>query len=309
MDRLMRNSLTFFLLTVVWPSAVAAQLPTTEPGVVDRLAALEAEIRELRTAATQQYAPPPVVGLPQVDSVGFCETCTPDGVFGSQSKFPIVRMTGFFQADAGWVRQDAANIVAVGDVQDGADFRRARLAAGGDVAENVGYMVEFDFGFPGRPSFMDVWLEVRDLAWLNNFKVGQFRHPVGLDGLTSVKELTFLERGLPFAFLPFRQIGVMTSGSDEEAGTTWALSGFRFPTDAFGGQIGDSGGYGLATRLTALLIDRGDDAVLHVGGAYSLINPANNAVRYRSQPEFFTAETGGAAFVRGFVSSDVRRLV
>lgn len=196
-------------------------------------------------------------------------------------------------------------MAAVGDVQNGADFRRARLAATGDVASNVGYMVEFDFAFPGRPSFMDVWLELRDLSVLQNVRIGQFRHPVGLDGLTSARELTFIERGLPFAFLPFRQIGAMTYGANEDENFTWAVSGFRFPTDVFGGQIGDSGGYGFATRLTGLLIDNGDDGVLHLGGAFSVIDPANNAVRYRSQPEFFVAETGGAAFVPAGVPSTV----
>jgi hypothetical protein len=70
-------------------------------------------------------------------------------------EYPSVRMTGFFQADAGWFAQDAANIAAVGDIQDGADFRRARLAAVGNVIDNVAYMIEFDFAFPGRPTFMD----------------------------------------------------------------------------------------------------------------------------------------------------------
>ena len=217
----------------------------------------------------------------------------------TQLTYPTVRLTGFFQADAGWIHQDAANRSAVGDVQDGADFRRARLAAIGDVWDNVSYMLEMDFGFPGRPSFMDVWLEIHDLALLHNLRVGQYRNPFGLDGLTSVKELTFIERALPFAFLPFRQIGVMAHGTNNDEDITWALSGFRFPTDTFGGQIGDNGGYGLATRLTGLLIDNGGDSggVLHIGAAYSLIDPANDAVQYRSQPEFFIAETGGAAFV------------
>lgn len=72
------------------------------------------------------------------------------------------------------------------------------------------------------------------------------RNPFGLDGLTSVKELTFLERGLPLAFLPFRQIGVMAKGISETQDSTWAVSGFRFPTDPFGSNVGDNGGYGLA---------------------------------------------------------------
>jgi phosphate-selective porin OprO/OprP len=114
-----------------------------------------------------------------------------------------------------------------------------------------------------------------------------------MDGLTSVKEVTFLERGLPFGFLPFRQIGAMYYGHAENELATWAVSGFRFPTDPFGGNVGDNGGFGLATRLTGLLIDNGDDGVLHMGGGYSYINPSNNQVQYRNQPEFNVSQTGG----------------
>jgi phosphate-selective porin OprO and OprP len=205
--------------------------------------------------------------------------------------FPTVRLTGFFQADAGWIHQDAVNMAAVGDVQDGTDFRRARLAATGNVAENVGYMLEMDFAFPGRPSFMDVWGEVRDLDVLQNVRFGQYRQPFGLDGLTSVKELTFLERGLPFAFLPFRQMGVMAHGTDAAEAMTWWLSGFRAPVDTFAGNVGDNGGYGLASRVTGVVMDDGAGSILHVGGAYSLIEPSSGTVRYRNQPEFFVSDS------------------
>ncbi|MCA9216635.1 MAG: porin [Planctomycetales bacterium] len=287
--------LVLAILLVTGARIHAQEDPETD--VVARIQALETEIASLRQATAQS------TDVPIFHPTEVCEPCVSSAA--APSRFPAVKVTGFFQADAGWVHQDVANQIALGDIQDGADFRRARLAATGDVADNVGYMVEFDFGFPGRPSFMDVWLEVRDTALLNNVKIGQFRHPLGLDGLTSVKELTFIERGLPFAFLPFRQIGLMSSGANEDLGTTWAVSGFRFPTDPFGGQIGDDGGYGMASRLTAVLLEGSDDAVLHIGGAYSLIDPANDAVRYRTQPEFFIAETGGAAFVPTGVPSQV----
>ena len=231
----------------------------------------------------------------ELDLVDFC---VPGAAAKRAEKkaFPTVRVSGFFQADAGWFSQDEANILAVGDIQDGADFRRARLAATGDVADNVGYIIEFDFGFVGRPSFMDVWLELRDLPRLQNLRIGHYRQPFGLDGLTSVKELTFIERGLPFAFLPFRQIGVMTHGTNQDEDVTWAVSGFRFPTDQFAGQVGDNGGYGLATRLTGLLLDV-QEGVLHLGGGFAFIDPANDAVRYLTPPEFFISETGGAFLV------------
>ncbi len=230
-----------------------------------------------------------------VEQAGYCPPSL-SNAGPAKSEFPTVRVTGFFQADAGWFYQDDANIVAVGDIQDGADFRRARLAATGDVADNVAYIVEFDFGFPGRPSFMDVWLEIQDLPLLQNLRVGHFRNPFGLDGLTSVKDLTFIERALPFAFLPFRQIGVMAHGVNQDEDFTWALSGFRFPTDPFGAQLGDSGGYGLATRLTGVVLG-GEEGLLHVGGAYSLINPSSNVVRYLTPPEVFISDLGAAVFL------------
>ncbi len=238
-------------------------------------------------ADTQQALPVANWSLSALDSAG-------------APAFPTVKLTGFFQADVGWISQDTANrmVPGIGNVRDGADFRRARLAATGNVAENVAYMLEMDFAFPGHPTFMDVWGEVSDLDLVQNLRVGQYRNPFGLDGLTSVKELTFLERGLPFAFLPFRQIGVMAHGVSEEEDATWAISGFRHPTDQFGANIGDTGGYGMASRLTKLVVDESDGLVVHLGGAYSVIDPSNNTVQYRNQPEFFVgdAPTGATPF-------------
>ncbi len=223
---------------------------------------------------------------------------TPQPLLASARPYPTARLTGFFHADVGWFRQDALNRLAVGDIQDGAAFRRARLAAIGDAWENVRYFLEMDFAFPGRPSFMDVWLEMHELDRLGNLRVGQFRHPIGMDGLTSVKELTFLERALPFAFLPFRQIGLMAHDMWANESATWAVSAFRYPSDTFGGNVGDDGGYGLATRWTWLLVDDPQsDRLLHIGTAFSMADPASDVVRYRSQPEFFVAEIGGAGLV------------
>lgn len=227
--------------------------------------------------------------------------------------FPSARLTGFLQADSLWASQSLENQLAVGngiaadgDVQDGADFRRARLAAVGQAWDNVSYMLEMDFAFPGRPSFMDVWLDADDIVGSSNVRIGQFRQPIGMDGLTSVKEMTFLERGLPFAFLPFRQIGAMLYGNSQDELATYAVSGFRFPTDTFGGNVGDNGGYGLATRVTGLLVNRPNaGGLLHVGGAYSFIDPANDLVQYRNQPEVFVGETGGGALVPTGVPSNL----
>lgn len=274
---------------------ILAQSPSQD--IHQQLSSLQSQLDQLKAQQGFDAISNPHVQLPNFQHPVSAELTEPN-------TYPTARITGFFQADAGWFHQEVGNVAAVGDIQDGADFRRARLAATGDVWDNVKYMVEFDFATPGRPNFMDVWLQMQDIAG-GNVRIGQFRHPFGMDGLTSVKELTFLERGLPFAFLPFRQIGAMYQTHSEGELMTWAISGFRFPTDAFGGNVGDNGGYGLATRLTALLIDGGNDGVLHIGGGYSFGDPANDVVRYRNQPEFFVAETGGAGLVPGGVPTNV----
>lgn len=308
--KIFRNC-TIVVMTILWlftfqlPGA-GAQLPEIdedERGILSQLQILQQQIDELKTqqlVSTQYISAPPTATASGMAEDEY-DSDLPEYLFGDPGEsnpFPTARLTGFFQADAVGFIQDAGNIQAVGDIQNGADFRRARLAATGDVWDNVGYMLEMDFAFPGRPSFMDVWLEVRDVMGGNNVRIGQYRQPFGMDGLTSVKELTFLERALPFAFLPFRQIGAMVFGNTEDEQSTYALSGFRFPTGPYGGNIGDSGGFGVATRLTHLLIDHGDgNGLLHIGGGFTFANPANNLVQYRNQPEVFVSETGGAAQV------------
>ncbi len=289
------------LAAICFQTSATAQSPAVTDGMILsndvhlELQRMQQQIDELKAASALQ---PDASMAPFSPSPMIC--CPPET---PKPKYPTARITGFLQVDAVGFHQDFANMQAVGggvaangDVQDGADFRRARLAATGQAWDNVSYMLEMDFAFPGRPSFMDVWLDIDDVVGSNNLRIGQFRQPFGMDGLTSVREMTFLERGLPFAFLPFRQIGAMLYGNSKDEVATWAISGFRFPTDTFGGNVGDNGGYGIATRLTGLLVNRGDGkGLLHIGGGYSFIDPANDQFQYRNQPEVFVGETGGGA--------------
>jgi phosphate-selective porin OprO/OprP len=220
--------------------------------------------------------------------------------------YPKVKITGFFQADAGWFAQDAASRATFGDIEDVRGFRRARLAAVGDVAENVSYMIEMDFAFLGRPSFMDVWADIHEVPVLGNVRVGQWRMPFGMDEITSVRELTFLERSLTFALAPFRQYGVGFHNHNEEETVTWAAAGFGYPTDPFGDAFGDRG-YGAAARVTALPVYVDDGCqLLHVGADWAYFNPSNGVITFRNQPEFagpFAGPLGNLASVPFFVDT------
>jgi phosphate-selective porin OprO/OprP len=234
--------------------------------------------------------------------------------------FPKIKLTGFFQADAGFFDQSPASFATFGDIQDTAGFRRARLAAVGDVADNLSYMFEMDFAFPGRPSFMDLWLDVHDVAVVGNVRIGQWRQPFGMSAMTSVRELMFIERPLMQAFVPFRQIGIGFHETSPDQTMTWAISGFRFPTDQFGGigtpsqslpieppLVGDSG-YGLATRVTGIVLGECDDCgpLVHVGADYCYLRPGTGVIEYRSPPEFggpFVGQFGTPTYNLGNLAS------
>lgn len=224
--------------------------------------------------------------------------------------FPTARLSGFFHLDAGYFDQDANNQATLGDIQDGVGFRRARLQAVGSVAEFTNYSIEMDFASAGRPSFMDVWAEQTHLPVVGNLRIGHYRQPLTMDSLTSIRQLEFLERSLPFqAFDPFRRVGVMAYDKSEDELWTWAYSGYK--TGGFGDaplgdtrfatDLGDDGGYSFAGRATHLLwYDEPAEGryLLHIGGAYNYSrmtgsNTTEPFYQARVIPEFFVGDPAG----------------
>jgi hypothetical protein len=67
----------------------------------------------------------------------------PGAAAAAPSPFPTVRVSGFFHLDAGLFDQDVTSLSTLGDIEDGAGFRRARLQAVGQLAETSGYSIEF----------------------------------------------------------------------------------------------------------------------------------------------------------------------
>ncbi len=271
---------TPFLTQSIGTSQTAeATEPISEADDIDaRFQRMQAELDEMRA------------------SIGESKKAASKPAAPAATVFPTVKISGFFQADAGWFHQDTNSRAQLGDVQDDRGFRRTRLAATGKVADNVSYMLEMDFAFNGRPSFMDVWMDVANVPTLGNVRVGQFRQPFGMDELTSVKELTFFERPLMFGLGPFRQIGVGFHDTTSDENVTWAASIFGTGTDPFGNSIGDRG-YGGASRITAVLMeDKQADFLVHSGLGYSYIATPTSEIEYRNVPEF-----GGPLGVPGSV--------
>jgi len=235
------------------------------------------------------YCPPAPYCIPGLGGAGGA---------GAKSKYPTVALTGFAQIDALYFDQNGTSKANNGNISDYAGFRRARLAAKGQLAENTGYYLEMDFAFPGRPSFMDVWVEQQKIPFLGNVRIGQFRQPLSMESLMSVRDLMFLERALPFAFLPFRQIGVMAYNTALDDNITWASSVYRFPTDTYGNAYSDNG-YGTSHRVTGIPIyDEACNQVLHLGLGYSYNRFGTAFAGFRQSPE--VGYNMGAAGAGGF---------
>ena len=206
-------------------------------------------------------------------------------------QWPTSSLTGLIQTDLGYFQQDAASRAAVGDIQDGADFRRVRVGVKGKAWHSTSYMIEMEYANLNRVAFTDVFLQ-KDGDHMN-IRLGRWRQPFGMAALTSVKELSFIERSSTFGFVPFRQTGLGAFGTWCDEQGTWAVSGFRTESDAIGGSLGDDGGWGLAGRATGLLLDDpSQQQLLHIGFDYSLIAPPDDSIRFTSRPEAFLAEVG-----------------
>lgn len=209
----------------------------------------------------------------------------------AKSEFPNFKITGFTQLDSAIYSQSPENRRTVGDAQDGTGFRRARLAVNGKVAEFTSYQVEMDFATAGRPSFFDCFVEQGNIPELGTVKIGQFCQPFSVDSLTGFRNLTFLERSLPFlALVPFRRVGIQAADISDDEMTAWAGSIYRsggfnnapLGEDRFATDFGDIGGYAFSGRMTHLLFydEFAQDRYLwHIGGAYNYsILGANDAL-------------------------------
>lgn len=226
----------------------------------------------------------------------------------SRTTYPNITVNGVFQADVGWFHQDDASLAQFGRIQDGADFRRARLSAKGSVTPNTNYFFQMDFAFLGRPTFTDVWVEQTEVPVLGTVRIGQWKQPFSLEVVSSFRYTTFMERSLLFQpFTPFRHIGIGFYDHNEDQSMTWAASGFRTGQDQFGNSISTDGGWGTAERLTFLPFWACEgEEYLHLGLGHYFNSPPRDRVNFRTIPEFFVGEhapgvvgTSGAAVPGG----------
>ena len=187
---------------------------------------------------------------------------------------------GRIQADAAFYDEDVA------ELNDGTEFRRARLFAKGKLFKDWEYKAQYDFA-ENDLAMKDAYIKYKGLE-KGAITIGQFKQPFSLEELTSSKYITFMERALPNAFATGRRLGI--GYNTKWNNTTFAVSAYG--QEAGNGDDGDEG-FGVGARVTFLPY-KSDNGLFHLGFAAAIEQPEddnNESVRFRARPESHVTNT------------------
>ena len=173
-------------------------------------------------------------------------------------------------------------------LEDGTEFRRARLGMSGEIYERVIFKGEWDWA-GGDADFKDVYLGVQDIPYVGKVTVGHQKEPFGLEELTSSKYITFMERAPVFA--PSRNTGIEVRNNAFDEHMQWQIGAYR-ETDDYGDSgngsnsvVSGDGEYVVTGRITGLpwCEEKGRELV-HLGVSASRRSPHDDEERYRERP-------------------------
>ncbi|MBA4191237.1 MAG: hypothetical protein C0467_24920 [Planctomycetaceae bacterium] len=247
-------------------------------------------------------------------------------MFETPDKAFKMMVGGVVQFDMGWFSVNPAEKRSIGvfnnmidpgqALQDGMDFRRARLRMSGLAYDQFEFFAQYEFanstdlrqrtlGIPNptgltNPNttnldpaetvgFNEVYIGVTKLPLIGNFRVGRHRESLNFVTATADNYQVWLERGLLFeAFNGNTNFSNgITVANNYLNGRAYSLFGFFQQNSNSNRQfstLGD-GNYVYDARLTCLpLWNEEEELWGHVGFDYSYRNLSQNNVRLRARP-------------------------
>lgn len=204
----------------------------------------------------------------------------------SESKDFELRIGGRVQFDAFFGDADAdAESTTGATLEDGVQARRARLALSGRLYQYFDFKWEYDFSDKdSKAKLTDVWAGISGVAGMPWIRAGHMKEPVGLETMASANDLTFMERALPGALVPFRNVGVLVGDAACEERLTWSAGVFRDTNDNGYGQA--DGAWAVTARVTGLpWTTAKKDHLIHLGLSASRRAPPADEVHFKSKPE------------------------
>jgi phosphate-selective porin OprO/OprP len=211
---------------------------------------------------------------------------------------------GRIQTDWTWIEGDDPLNARFGDLEDGTEFRRARLFVSGTLYQHVIFKTQYDFA-GGDADFKDVYIGLNAIPVVGRLQIGHFKEPFSLEELTSSKYITFLERSLTSAFVPSRNSGIGFHNTFADNRATFSAGLFR-NTDDFGKSTGEDDRH-FTARLTAVpWQDAEKGHLVHIGAAFSRRIPDDNKVSYSQRP---SAHLAPKFVATGDIAADAISLV
>jgi len=195
---------------------------------------------------------------------------------------PTIRLRGRIEAESVVAAQSAQSQATIGDLQNGFGFRRIRLGAQGTIEESTSWVSEVELA-GGDARVRDVFVGLDAIPGFSQIRIGHFREPYNLEGMTSSNFITFLERSPANVLSPVRNWGVCGYWWPADERLLYSVGVFRDGTDNGGQSVGDDDNWAYTTRLTGLPIYEPDGAVfrlIHLGAAFSQRVPPNGLLRF-----------------------------
>jgi phosphate-selective porin OprO/OprP len=161
----------------------------------------------------------------------------------------------------------------VGDLEDGAFFRRIRLQMNGTFWENFEYNLTFSFennqfSSLGEDEF---WVGMTNIPVLGTARIGHVKNAVGLEGnwTASSKAMTFMEQSAYAEAIELNEYdvaGLWLGNNYFDQRATWSATIFRPDFNSTTSAFFGDGQWGAQGRLTALPIYCDDGRhLLHLG--------------------------------------------
>lgn len=258
----------------------AHSLETSTEALAAELTALRARVAELERER------------PSLDMHAFQNECNSSVYCSTKDGNFCANFGGRVELDWLWASADENLESAVGSIEDGIFFRRARLHGAGTLYNIIDYYAEFEFAPVDNIVFQDVWMQLRDVPLLGHIRAGHLKVPFGLENETSACHLTFMERSAVHdAFQQEYDPGIMAWNTAMHDDLRFAAALLRFDPRESGQSFGD-GEYSFASRLSGAVWHNEDDTQLfHLGASYRRNEAESNPVtgfsgfRFRARPE------------------------
>ncbi len=163
---------------------------------------------------------------------------------------------------AGYANTESAEEALGVPIEDGVEWRRARLDAEGTFGKHFHFRFRWDFTASNPPNLQDAYFGLRELP-IPTLQIigGRFRAPLGLEGYTAADNTTFMERSLTSAFLPARNTGVLFYGDAPRKKVRWAI-GILQPESE---DLKNTDNAGTSGRFAGAFHPKGGKTLVHLG--------------------------------------------